>query len=241
MEPQFSVDWFTPNIPTWEQYLAPFKDRPNIHFLEIGSWEGRSACWLLQNILTHPSSSLTCIDLFDRSNSLEEKAAEAGLLPPLPTFDIVERQFEENVRAIGAETRVRKLKGSSHFLLRPLPLGFFDCIYIDGSHRATDVLRDAVLSWDLLKERGLLIFDDYHLQMFQDQRDNPRLAIDAFLSTFDDLYVVLHSGWQVIVRKECGHPRPLRFSTSPIQRTEEASDASWNTGGVRAMLGTTTR
>jgi hypothetical protein len=31
----------------------------------------------------------------------------------------------------------------------------------DGSHRARDVLEDAVLSWPLLKVGGIMLFDDY--------------------------------------------------------------------------------
>ena len=37
----------------------------------------------------------------------------------------------------------------------------YDYIYIDGSHMPKWVLIDAVLSWDLLKKGGLMIFDDY--------------------------------------------------------------------------------
>lgn len=49
---KFTEDWFSGNIPLWTEVLAPFKGKPDIHYLEIGVWEGRSAIWVLENILT---------------------------------------------------------------------------------------------------------------------------------------------------------------------------------------------
>jgi predicted O-methyltransferase YrrM len=39
--------------------------------------------------------------------------------------------------------------------------GYFDFIYVDGSHQAPDVLCDALLSFRLLKNNGVIAFDDY--------------------------------------------------------------------------------
>jgi hypothetical protein len=36
----------------------------------------------------------------------------------------------------------------------------YDVIYVDGNHGYKDVLYDGLLSWNLLKSDGLLIFDD---------------------------------------------------------------------------------
>lgn len=64
---KFTTDWFIENLPTWEQYLIHLANQPEINVLEIGSWEGMSACWLLDNILTHESSRITCIDTFEEA------------------------------------------------------------------------------------------------------------------------------------------------------------------------------
>jgi hypothetical protein len=47
--------------------------------------------------------------------------------------------------------------------LRLLPLNFYDFVYIDGSHLASDVLEDAVLSWAVVQVGDMIIFDDYDL------------------------------------------------------------------------------
>ena len=56
----YTYDWFSQHVPYWNRLLEPLKGQPDLRFLEIGSFEGRSACWLLRNILTHETSMLTC-------------------------------------------------------------------------------------------------------------------------------------------------------------------------------------
>ena len=60
----FTVNTFTDKIPAWTTLLSEFKGKPGINYLEIGTFEGRSALWILENIATHPTSTLTIIDLF---------------------------------------------------------------------------------------------------------------------------------------------------------------------------------
>jgi predicted O-methyltransferase YrrM len=79
----------------------------------------------------------------------------------------------------------------------------FQFIYIDGSHKAPDVLEDAVLSFPLLAKGGVMIFDDYPwLSGTPDIPESmPAIGIDAFLSAFRGRLRLLHQGWQVAVTK----------------------------------------
>lgn len=203
MELKFTTDWCTMHIPVWELHLAEFTGKPNLRFLEVGSWEGRSACWLLQNILTEPSSTLTCVDVFEPNRQLENFYAQHNMY----IHSDPEEYFDHNIHVIGAEDRVVKHKGLSQHILRTLPLQQYDCIYIDGSHIAVDVFEDAVLSWKLLREGGLLIFDDYILTLYEQREHNPRTGIDAFLSIFGAHTTQIHSGWQLFLRKTTTQPQ----------------------------------
>lgn len=206
-------DWFSPHIPSWERCLRHLRGLPRLHFLEIGSFEGRSAVWLLQNILTHPASRLTCVDLFTREEeALEiEKRMNLDLPRDLP----LEECFDRNIRAINAQEKVQKLKGASQEILRTLPPDAFDLVYIDGSHEARNVLTDAVLSFDLLKNNGIMILDDYRWECFpEDPARNPPIAIDAFLSVFRGWYDLLHKDYQVMIRKRSARARPTGHSVS---------------------------
>jgi predicted O-methyltransferase YrrM len=177
---QFSSDWFTHNIPVWEQFLAAFKDKADVRYLEVGVFEGRSAVWMLENILTHPSARLTAIDIFPD--------------------DLLDR-FVGNIEKSGFRDKVEIFKGKSQEKLRELPLASYDLIYIDASHRAKHVFLDTALSWDLLKDGGLLIFDDYLPNTEIPADLLPKGSIDTFLMAFGDEIELLHSEYQIIVRK----------------------------------------
>ena len=57
-------DWVSRVGATWMKALEPYKGKPNVRYLEVGVYEGRSFIWMAENILTHPTSRLTGIDPF---------------------------------------------------------------------------------------------------------------------------------------------------------------------------------
>lgn len=188
---RFTFDWVAPHASAWESDLAHLKGKPNVRGLEIGCFEGQSACWWLDNILTDPTSRLTCVDPF-----------------AIPMGSVLLRYFEgyfdHNVAASGAGERVTKLVGSSQVLLRALPSSHFDFVYVDGSHRVGDVLQDAVLAWTVLRPGGIAMFDDYDL--VDDVAEGllaraPGRALDPFVAILGSGATVLRRDWQLILRK----------------------------------------
>lgn len=177
----FTTDYVSAVAEVWKQHLGPLVGKPSLRFLEVGSFEGRSAIWMFENVLTDPSATLTCVDPFF-----------------VPATEV---RFDHNLRVGRFQDRVRKLKARSEVLLPDLAGEDFDAIYIDGSHRALHVLQDAVAAWRLLAASGLLIFDDYEWKPTRDAEARPQLAIDFFLRAYRDELELLHKGYQVIVRK----------------------------------------
>jgi predicted O-methyltransferase YrrM len=178
---KFSADWFSYNIPIWERILERFKGKPDIHYLEIGVFEGRSAFWMLENILTHSTSRLTCIDIFPKQ---------------------IEERFYANLKKSGFEDKVTVVKGMSQKALKRFSENSFDIIYIDGGHTADNVLSDAVLSWPLLKEEGIMIFDDYLLRyMKYSPHMKPKIAIDAFITVYINHIEIIRRAYQVVLKK----------------------------------------
>lgn len=178
---EFTTDWFSDRIPTFEKWLRPLIGQP-LQCLEVGTHEGRSALWLLDNILTHPQSSLMCIDCWNNAE--------------------VEQRFDANIACASRNRNVHKRKGRSSLVLRSLPVESFDFVYIDGSHEGCDVLEDTILAWSLLKPGGLLAFDDYLWHLPDECQFPPRPAIDAFLLLWGPQIELLEQGWQVWVRKK---------------------------------------
>lgn len=193
----FTSDWFLHNQLSWDIHLEEFKNKPNLNFLEIGSYEGRSTIWLLENVLTDPSSKITCIDLFD--GTLEENNMEND-----PNLNLdYEKTFWNNIQPF--KEKVKVFKGWSHEILRTLNINEpFDFAYIDGDHTAYGTLMDAVLIHPLIKPGGMIIFDDYGWKDPSEPspQESPELAIDSFCYIFDKQYTVIHQGWQVIIKKK---------------------------------------
>lgn len=189
-ELKFNADWFTNNIKNWDKYLSHLKGGKYISALEVGSWEGMSACWTLQNILTGEGSTLTCIDTFQGNPENGKLGYENS----------VRANFLSNISAIGCADKVTLIETPSQQSLKFLHEKSFDFIYIDGSHVTTDVLTDLVLSWRLLKNGGIMILDDYRYCV-PEMDCVPALAIESFKTIFNRELIELHKDYQVIWRK----------------------------------------
>lgn len=200
--PRYTFDWFSNNIPRWEEYLSPLKGK-ELKALELGSFEGRSAVWLLENVLTHPKSHIICVDNF--RPSAEMKAVHKSKLP-LPTT--VKRHFLHNTKPFGSKVELI-VADTKDALKQPKLLrhtDVIDIVYIDAGRHAQHVLEDAVLSFPLLKKGGIIIFDDYTNSKEHDF-SCPKKGIDAFLDVYSDELEVMNTSWQVIAKKKSSKGR----------------------------------
>ena len=206
MTPIYTSNWFTHKQEYFEKHLSHLKGKYGVNFLEVGVFEGRSAIWCLDNILTGDETAMVCIDTFMGSSEHEGMGVKVeGLF----------ERFKANISPYG--NRVQVFPGSSYLMLRSMPLRAFDFIYIDASHEAPDVLEDAVLAWRNLKKGGIMAFDDYlwtfHSNrygddpkpMHDDEDDlllhEPKIAIDAFLQLYKHRYKLLDQREQVWIQK----------------------------------------
>lgn len=182
---KFSHDWFSHNIPNILSSLAKI-DGSVEKMLEIGSHEGRSACWFLANVLP-ADGTLVCLDIWHP--------------------DDLHDTFQQNVQAVGKPSqRITAVKAPSYDSLAGLIAagrrGWFDLVYVDGSHTAYDTLADMTMAWGLLRPGGLMLVDDYLWDQAPADCDRPKAAVDSFVRCFANQVDVLHQGWQVHLRKK---------------------------------------
>jgi len=200
MSMQFTAgqEWFKGQQWAWERFVEPFFSQHKFcRALEIGSWEGGSAVWILQNLCggNNPSNHLVCVDHFDLFETPEGR----------DRF----KTFQNNIASTGLQDRVRVLTEFSVPALMLLmteivnrPNLGFDLVYIDASHRADDVLLDAEMAWRMANHGSMIVFDDYEWpQAPRGTIHHPKDGIDAFLRIHDGEYTLINQGYQIMIKK----------------------------------------
>jgi predicted O-methyltransferase YrrM len=168
---QFSADWFSWNIDIWKSVLDELALTPR-KVLEIGSFEGRSSTWIIENLFGPAGGQLFCVDAW------EETASAEVFFDANTKLSLTKRP----------EVSLRKHKGHSADVLTRLisdsHSGSFDFIYVDGSHDAADVLFDLTCAFSLCGSGGLIVCDDYLWNFGDDPCHTPKLAIDSFVNCY---------------------------------------------------------
>lgn len=127
----FTADWTKAFLENAPKLFAKYKDQP-VNYLEVGVMEGRSMCWMLDNILTHPDARAVGVDVNVRPNgwkNLERHGDKVKIIVG-DSYDVVSKLNEK-----------------------------FDIIYIDGGHSPKQVMFDSVACWEIAKD--IILWDDY--------------------------------------------------------------------------------
>jgi len=171
----------------WDTFIPKLNPK---RILEIGSYEGASTCYLIEKLAHTQNIEIHCIDTW-QGGIEHQRGGEAET-----DMSAVEKRFHHNTQTASRQAshtvQLVLHKSFSDVALSRLlaqgKQGYFDFIYIDGSHQAPDVLCDAVLSFRLLRKNGMIAFDDYlwqeSLPSGTDPIRCPKPAIDAFTNIY---------------------------------------------------------
>lgn len=174
----FGTNFFEKWTSNWKKHLGHLSGKPNVLGIEIGTLHGDCAVFCAEQI-TNGEGSIHC------------------------TIDINETEYLKN--NVAPYKNIRFIKGRSDVILRDPHIfqpNTADYVYVDGSHLAIDVLTDAVLAWPILKDNGILIFDDYGWGAHTtDAKQKPKLGVDAFLQGYTGHCQLIEAGWQVFLKK----------------------------------------
>ncbi len=178
---KISVDYFSIYTYYWQNILNKYFDQ--LSYLEIGSWEGNSALYILKNFKT---KKVVCVDIWkDKDHS-----------------DIQERNFrnfKSNMKIFKKRFQMHKGTSDSFFKKNK---DTFDVIYIDGSHEADQVYRDLRNSWNSLNLDGIIICDDYFYGGFiKDLKNLPIDAINKFIAKNSDAEIICVNNAQIFLKK----------------------------------------
>lgn len=192
--PKYSSDWFSEAENVFKKALTGLAGKENLNFLEIGTWEGRSAIWFLDNILTHKTSKISCVDDFGGINNVNNAKI---------VVDGLRDRLNENLKPYRGKYTV--YDGNSRDVLKYLISKGeeYDCVYVDGGHDAYNCLFDGVFSFEMLKVGGYLIFDDYMWNWDRlPSHLTPKVAIDSIMECLRGRIKVIGVGWKTVVIKK---------------------------------------
>ena len=192
----FTMDWFSNCIVNFEYINTHFKKPSSI--LEIGCFEGRATCWMLEHMLSD-TGAITCIDPF----GIKAMSAFAPYeINPDP----------ENLSIFTSNIAEVKLPGQTVNTVINLSVPAlaqlivdkqqYDFIYVDGSHAADAVLTDACMAFALLKPGGVMLFDDYLWDHHTDHFDRPKMSVDSFANLFINRIEVVFINYQLCLKKK---------------------------------------
>jgi len=180
----YNEKWFCNNLNFLSVNFKNIKNVKNI--LEIGSYEGRSAIFFLKNF---SDSNITCVDTW--SGSDEHNSVN---------FQLIEKNFDLNTSIYQSNNLLMKHKMTSNEFFQKNDK-HFDLIYVDGDHSFDQVKIDLINSWNILKNGGFLILDDYMWWYYKDLKKNPSTPINDFIKE-NILNISKLTIWhQVIIQK----------------------------------------
>ena len=153
--------------------------------LEIGCFEGLSSVFFADNILFHPNSSLICVDPFLNDINNDHK------------------DFLKNNEELSFDYNIKNCKNTNKIIINKITSDeffetnnkMFNFIYIDGSHNTEYIKRDMENSFKFLTYKGIMWMDDYCINY------NVALTMDAFLKKYYGKYEIIHSQYQLAIKK----------------------------------------
>jgi predicted O-methyltransferase YrrM len=145
--------------------------------IEIGVFEGSTTFWMADQLTPHnPDLKIYAVDPHVGSNDMTED------------FNLVQENFEHNLNMCQHKNVTYIRKYSQDGLIDLINQGVqAELIYVDGDHKAGEVLTDLVLSWKLLKVGGIMLCDDTTTWRYTDSNGTEsaqmsvRMAVEMFI------------------------------------------------------------
>jgi hypothetical protein len=202
----FTSDWLTDKLPAWRDHVVPrLRSSEGSRWLDIGSYEGRSALYTLDHVLG-PKSAVFCVDVFDDDFPGLETWGQRGYATRFDANTIEERRSGTIIKLPGwthvvlASLQGITLDSPDHRRCSSADLfqgTKFHGAYLDGDHQEHNVRRDLNLLWPLLLPDAVLVCDDYDCP----GQPGARIAIDEFLDRHSHDATALYRGFQLIMVK----------------------------------------
>jgi hypothetical protein len=134
-------------------------DTDEYHFVEIGSWKGRSSTFMGVEILNSGKNiKFDCIDTWEGSEEHLDKSSTT-FEPLLLIKDGLYNEFLKNIRPI--KSIINPIRSTSIEASKLYEDNSLDFVFIDGSHDYLSVKEDIEHWYPKVKKGGYISGDDY--------------------------------------------------------------------------------
>lgn len=167
-----------------------FKNK-TIKILHLGAYTGHGTKWLLERV------NGSCIDVDVWKNPQKnDSSISVSYYDKFYTDTNVELLYDQTVAGLPTT----KFKGTTkEFFAQNKET--FDFIYIDASHKKSDVEFDINESWKALNPGGIIACDDYLWHRYDDPELIPHYAIKEFAKSHMKEIEILIYGYQFWFKK----------------------------------------
>jgi len=150
--------WWNDNDHTWYRKTVE-EAPPRAHFVEVGSWLGRSAASMATSISDFKKDiRFDCVDTW-KGTPPEGDAGYHQRLILERGLDLREA-FERHLTDLGLRSLVHPVEGDSAEVASTYPDRSLDLVFIDGDHRRESVARDVRAWLPKLRYGGLIAGHD---------------------------------------------------------------------------------
>ena len=155
-------------IQGWFDFADIYQEQVNrvngrqAHFVEVGSWLGKSSVFMAHAIRDSGKSILfDCVDNWE--GGIDGKANHiAGRNAIVKSGRDLFGEFIANVERCGVSDLINPIRGDSVISANRYPDSSLDFVFIDADHEATSVIRDLRAWWPKVKPGGTLAGHDFH-------------------------------------------------------------------------------
>jgi len=185
----YTQAWFI-NSEIRKKLLRFISKNKKYTMLEIGCFEGLSACAFSDNILDHPDSTLDCVDPYILS----------GTNPEISCLNVTlatEKKFKHNINKSKNASKVSFHKMMSDEFFKNNKK-MFNLIYIDGCHEPDFIKNDMENAFAVLERDGIMWMDDYG---GGNAPNLCKISMDYFLNKYKNQYQIIHKGYQLAIKK----------------------------------------
>ena len=171
--------------------------------LEIGCFEGLTTNYIVDNMLSM-SGKLVCVDPLE-DTYLVDDLTTTDILNNKNEWGYFQQQYErfiDNTKHNSEKIDLYRERSSTALprLLHKYKEAF-DFIYVDGDHREHGVYLDGTLSFDLCKQGGIILFDDYLWADCHGEQVTKK-GIDRFLTEYEDRIQIVINNYQLAIIKK---------------------------------------